>query len=123
MSDAEESSQGAPPRLEGLGRLEKRLDAFEAGRTGARSVRGIADSAGEGYRMLGQMLGGVLGGVGLGWLVDHFAHTSPWGLVGGLLIGVILSVIATVQTASRISARAAAKLGPARSVPNDEDDD
>jgi ATP synthase protein I len=117
MPTPEESSQGA------LGRLEGRLDAFEAGRETKPLVRGVGESAGEGYRLLGQMLGGVLGGIGLGWLVDHFVHTGPWGVIGGLLIGAGLSVYATVQTASRISARAAAKLGPIASVPDDEEDD
>jgi ATP synthase protein I len=117
MPKPEESDQGA------LGRLEGRLDAFEAGRESRPLALGVGDSAGEGYRLLGQMLGGVLGGIGLGWLVDHFAHTGPWGLVGGLLIGAGLSLYATVQTASRISARAAAKSGPIASAPDDEDDD
>jgi ATP synthase protein I len=117
MPNPEESDQGA------LGRLEGRLDAFEAGRGTRPLGQGVGESAGEGYRLLGQMIGGPLGGIGLGWLVDHFAHTGPWGLIGGLLIGVGLSVYATVQTASRISARAAAKSGPVASVPDDEDDD
>jgi ATP synthase protein I len=118
MPKPEESSQGA------LGRLEGRLDAFDASRAAKPGKSGIGESAGDGYRLLGQMLGGVLGGIGLGWLVDHFAHTSPWGLIGGLLIGAGLSVYATVQTASRISAKAEAKLGAAASPPaKDEYDD
>ena len=28
----------------------------------------------------------VLGGL-IGWLIDHFAHTSPWGLIVFLLLG------------------------------------
>jgi ATP synthase protein I len=50
----------------------------------------------------------VLGGIGLGWLVDRFAHTNPFGVVGGLLIGAGLSIYATVRTASRVSERAEA---------------
>jgi len=120
MPESEEPSQRA------LERLDRRLEAFEAGRAAKPKALGIGESASDGYRMLGEMLGGVLGGVGLGWLVDHFAHTGPWGVVGGLVIGAGLSVFATVQTASRISARAAAKLGPGASAPaavSDDDDD
>jgi ATP synthase protein I len=117
MPEPEESSHGA------LSRFDKRLDAFEANRAGKpRAGFGIGESASDGYRMLGEMLGGVLGGVGLGWLVDHFAHTSPWGVVGGLLIGAGLSIYATVLTASRISARAS-KLNPVASAPAKVDDD
>ena len=69
------------------------------------------------------MIGGVLGGIGLGWLVDHFAHTSPWGLVSGLLIGAGLSIVSTVRTASRLSARTETKAGMAAVVPDDDEDD
>ncbi len=126
MPKPEESSQGASQGA--LGRLEGRLDAFDAGRAAKPGGQGIGESAADGYRLLGQMLGGVLGGIGLGWLLDHFAHTGPWGVIGGLLIGAGLSIYATVQTASRISAKAergaAVKSGPAASFPaKDEYDD
>jgi ATP synthase protein I len=119
MPESEESSHRA------LERLDKRLEAFESGRAVKPGSSGVGESAADGYRMLGEMLGGVLGGVGLGWLVDHFAHTSPWGVVGGLVIGAGLSIFATVQTALRISAKAAAKLGRggvASAPVSDEDD-
>jgi ATP synthase protein I len=120
MPESEESSHRA------LERLDRRLEAFEAGRAAKPGASGVGGAAADGYRMLGEMLGGVLGGVGLGWLVDHFAHTNPWGVVGGLVIGAGLSIFATVQTASRISAKAAAKSGrgAAASAPaRDEGDD
>ena len=120
MPESEEPSHRA------LERLDRRLEAFEADRATKPRASGIGESAADGYRMLGEMLGGVLGGVGLGWLVDHFAHTGPWGVVGGLVIGAGLSIFATVQTASRISAKAAAKSGQgalAAAPMGDEDDD
>ncbi len=115
-----------PPQSPGggkdpLGRLDRDLEAFEAGRRKAPST-GLGGEAGDGYRLLGQMLGGVLGGIGLGWLVDHFAHTGPWGVVGGLLIGAGLSIYSTVRTASRIGARAEAKLGPVHPASDDDDE-
>jgi ATP synthase protein I len=103
-----------------LARLDSDLASFEAGRRKAPSGLG---EAGAGYRLLGQMIGGVLGGIGLGWVVDHFAHTTPWGLVFGLLIGAGLSIFSAVQTASRMSARAAAKAGPAATVSDDGRED
>ncbi len=84
---------------------------------------GVGGAAGEGYRVLGQMLGGVLGGVGLGWLVDQLAHTSPWGLVGGLVIGTGLSIYSTVQTASRFGAKAKSQPTAVQPPPVDEDDE
>jgi len=115
MSEPDDSSHG------GLKRLDKQLAAFEAARAAKPASLGMVDSSGDGYRLLGQMLGGVFGGVGLGWLLDHFAHTSPIGVVGGLLIGSGLSIYATVRTASRLSAKAAKPV--ATPVAADEDDD
>ena len=105
-----------------LQRFDRDLDAFEAGRR-KRPGSGMGSGAADGYRLLGQLLGGVLGGIGLGWLVDHFAHTSPLGVVGGLLIGAGVSIYATVRTASRIGAKAEARLKSRPSTPADEDDD
>lgn len=94
MPKPDESSQGA---LQGL---DQKLASFEAARAAKPVIAGMGHGANEGYRVLGQMLGGILGGVGLGWLLDHFAHTSPWGLLGGLLIGSALSIYSTVRAAS-----------------------
>lgn len=105
-----------------LVRLDSDLASFEAGRR--KTPPGAGAEAGAGYRLLGQMLGGVLGGIGLGWLVDHFARTSPWGLVLGLLIGAGLSIYSTVRTASRIGARTETTLAPlAAAQAGDEDED
>src|SRR5258708_37553702 len=99
---------------DGLKRLDKQLDAFEASRTTKPLSMGMGgDSGSAGYRMLGQILGGVLGGLGLGWLVDRFAGTTPLGVLSGLLIGAVLSVIAAVRPAAGLNAQAGAP-GPPR---------
>jgi ATP synthase protein I len=69
------------------------------------------------------MIGGVLGGLGLGWFVDHVAHTTPFGLIGGLLIGTVGSVVSAVVSAVRMSERATANTQPAAPVASDEDDE
>lgn len=116
MSEPDDSSHGA------LKRLDQQLAAFEAARAAKPATLALADSSGDGYRLLGQMLGGVLGGVGLGWLLDHYAHTSPLGVVGGLLIGSGLSIYATVRTASKLSAKAATP-NVTSGAPDKEDED
>ena len=117
MPEPDETGRGA------LRRLDRRLEAFEASRATKPQVLGMGETAGGGFRLLGQLLGGVLGGLGLGWLVDHFAHTAPFGIVGGLLIGGGLSIWAAVRTAMAMSAREAAKGPPAAPVADDEDDE
>lgn len=104
-----------------LGGLDARITSFEAGR--AKSKAGIGSEAADGYRLLGQMLGGVLGGIGLGWLLDRLAHTTPWGLVGGLLIGAGLSIYTTIRTAMRISATSAERMKLELPVSKNEPDD
>jgi ATP synthase protein I len=117
MSEPDDSSHG------GLKRLDKQLAAFEAARAAKPASLAMVDSSGDGYRILGQLLGGVFGGVGLGWLLDHFAHTSPMGVVGGLLIGSGLSIYAAIRTASKLSAKTAKPAASTAAANLDEDDD
>src|SRR4051794_24518688 len=106
---------------EALGRLDEELQAFEAGR--ARSASNEASrSIGEGYRLLAELIGGVFTGVGLGWLVDRFAQTSPWGLGIGLAVGAGLSVFMATRTAARMGRQAASKLPPSKAAFDDDED-
>ena len=106
---------------EANGSLDARLDAFEEER--ARKSSSAAQLAmGHGSRFLGEVVGGVLGGVGLGWLLDRFANTGPFGLIGGLLIGTGLSIFVAVKTAAKASKAALEKAGPLPSVPDDDDE-
>jgi ATP synthase protein I len=119
MPNPDDPSEGA------LKRLDKQLDAFEAGR--ARKVAGASggDHGGmaAGYRFLAEVIGGVLGGVALGWLIDRFAHTAPLGLIGGMLIGTGASIFVAVRGAMRMSNEASVKAGPQAPVTGDDEDD
>jgi len=106
---------------EALNRLSEELQAFEAARARSTS-QGVNRSIGEGYRLLAELIGGVLGGLGLGWLFDQLAHTTPWGIAIGVTVGAGLSVFMAVRTASRISKRELEKAGQVPAVPDDEDE-
>ncbi|MCW1384448.1 AtpZ/AtpI family protein [Novosphingobium sp. KCTC 2891] len=41
-----------------------------------------------GNRVLAELVGGMVGGAFLGWVIDQFAKTSPWGLLVMLFVGV-----------------------------------
>jgi ATP synthase protein I len=94
---------------EALKRLDQRLDAFDGQRASKAPADASAESGvGQGYRLLGEVIGGVLGGLGLGWAVDYFAHTTPFGVVVGLLLGTAASAYAAMKSADRMT-RAAKK--------------
>ena len=110
------------PPDEALKSLDQRLGAAEAAQ--ARKVSPDTHAAmAQGYRFVGEVVGGVLGGVGLGWLLDRFAHTQPWGVVGGLLIGTGFSIFTAVSSAARASRKELDALGPSPGAPDDEDED
>jgi ATP synthase protein I len=103
--------------------LDRRIAAAEAAQ--ARQVSGDSHrAAAQGYRFLGEVVGGVFMGVGLGWLVDNFiTHAPPWGLVIGLFGGAGLSIFAAVRNAQRMQNEALAKAGLLPSVPKGQDED
>jgi ATP synthase protein I len=103
MPDQDDESDGA------LGRLGDQLDAFDAKRVRQVKTFGEAEGAGEGYRLLAMLIGGVIGGLGLGWFLDRLAHTSPFGLIGGLLIGAAAAIFAIFRSASRSGTASARK--------------
>lgn len=114
--------QSPDPHDETLRRLDERLGRIEASRAARKPRFDVEGGAGDGYRLLAELIGGVLGGLGFGWLFDQFAGTEPWGLIGGVLIGTMASVYLVVRSAGRMSARAPAA-GAVRPAPAADDDD
>ncbi|WP_260921572.1 AtpZ/AtpI family protein [Novosphingobium sp. 9] len=43
-----------------------------------------------GNRVLAELLGGLAGGLFLGWVIDRFAGTSPWGLLSMMFFGIFV---------------------------------
>ena len=79
---------------------DSRIDALEARLKAARHVedRRVASTvqgqdAGTrlGNRVLAELIGGVTGGLLIGWVIDHFAGTTPWGLLVMLFLGIIVA--------------------------------
>jgi len=103
-------SQPDDESKEALKRLQDRLDTFDGQRAPKAQSSDTAErSMGEGYRLLGEVIGGVLGGLGIGRKVDYFAHTTPFGMVIGLLLGTAASAYAAMKTAERMNRDAAKK--------------
>ena len=103
--------------------LDSRIAAAEAAQ--ARKVSGDDHRAmAQGYRFMGEVVGGVFMGAAAGWAVGNFT-VVPMGLslVIGLLLGAGLSIFVAVRNAARMQKEALAKAGPLPSVPDDEDED
>jgi ATP synthase protein I len=96
------------PRDEALKRFDERYDAAEAANRPKATAAGLESGAGAGYTLIGELVGGVLTGLGLGWLLDRFAHTAPFGLIGGLLLGTGVAIFAMVRQATRQADKAEA---------------
>ena len=96
-------------REEAIKRLQKSASALEA-RTKAEKSADLTGHqvAGQAYKIIAELLGGVFVGLALGFGVDHFAGTRPWGIIGGVLLGFALSLWMARRTANRLMAQAKA---------------
>ena len=114
-----------PPesREEAIARLNKSASDLEA-RTAPPLSHELAGqrAAGQAWKIIADLFGGVFVGLALGWAVDHFAGTTPVGLIGGVLLGFAVSVWMAWRTAQRLMAEAN-KHGEPKSVPFDDEDE
>lgn len=54
-----------------------------------------------GNRVLAELLGGIGGGAFLGWVIDHFAGTTPWGLLVVMFLGIIVAFRNIIRMSSQ----------------------
>ena len=102
--------------------LDQRLAAAEAAQ--ARRASGDSHRAmAQGYRFIGEVVGGVFMGAGAGWLADRFVTPSPLGLVIGLFAGAGLSIFVAVRAATGTTKDATDKAGPTPGAADAEDED
>ena len=101
--------QGAQPTEEAalsarLKRLGERLDQAHPGRpdTDAASVTDHSGFA-RGFRLSSELVAGVLVGAGLGWLIDKWLGTLPWGMFVFALVGFTAGVLNVMRQAGVVS--------------------
>jgi len=101
--------QGGNPRGDDL---EKRRRALEAA-IASKRPEPVPDErdpktsglSGIGYalRLSSEFIAGIVVGVAIGWFVDRFAGTSPWGLIVFLLLGFGAGVLNVLRSAGLIA--------------------
>lgn len=53
-----------------------------------------------GLRLSSAFVGSVLVGAAIGWAIDHFLPTSPWGLIVFVSIGFVAGLVNLIKAAS-----------------------
>ena len=111
-------------REEAIKRLNERASDLEAA-TAPKTSEHLAAQAvtSQAYKIIAELIGGVLVGLGLGFIVDRFAGTTPWGIIGGTLLGFALSIYMARRTANRLMAQAKASGVEPKSIPFDDEED
>lgn len=77
---------------------EERKDRDDAGRR-RESAGGMAYAV----KMSSEFIAGIIVGAVIGWLIDKFAGTSPWGLIIFLLLGFCAGVLNILRSAGLIA--------------------
>lgn len=91
---------GEDPRLASLDERLDQVRRAETQRTApARQPGFTGKGSAQGQRVLSALLGAPVGAALIGWLIDRFAGTAPW----GLLIMLFLGFGAAISQVMRIS--------------------
>lgn len=91
MDEPGQDPQGAQdPRLSALDeRLKDARDreALKTGQRGPDAERGYS----QGNKVLSALIGSLVGSALIGWLIDRWAGTEPWGLIVMLFLGIAVA--------------------------------
>lgn len=82
---------------EGLGRARGHAVEPSGGRDEDRAT--TASGYARGFRLSSELVAGVVVGAGIGWLLDRWLGTSPWGLIVLLLLGFVAGVLNVMRSA------------------------
>lgn len=77
-------------RISSLDERLGRLEASEAARTG-RDRPAADPNSRMGNRVIADLIGGIAGGMLVGWVIDRFFGTGPWGFMIFLFLGIVVA--------------------------------
>jgi ATP synthase protein I len=70
---------------------------------GRPAKSGIASGYAAALRLSGEFIAGILFGAAIGWVIDRFAGTSPWGLIVFLLLGFCAGILSILRSAGMVA--------------------
>ncbi|HEY4405745.1 MAG TPA: AtpZ/AtpI family protein [Xanthobacteraceae bacterium] len=68
-----------------------------------RGANADSSALARGLRLSAEFVAGILVGAAIGWLLDRWLGTSPWGLIVLLLLGFAAGVLNLVRAAGMVS--------------------
>ena len=104
MAEDETGQDRQSPQDARLTSLDERLDRAkqdEARRTGQDKDHSQRLIRSVGSRILSDLVGLPFGGGLIGWLIDRWAETTPWFMLGGLFLGFGLAVRNVMRIANQ----------------------
>ncbi len=96
--DPEDDEAALSARLQRLG---DRLGQNQARRPAETGPSQTADPSAfaRGFRLSTELVGAVILGAAIGWLLDRWLGSSPWGLIVFLLLGFAAGVLNVIRAA------------------------
>ncbi|MEM0899640.1 MAG: AtpZ/AtpI family protein [Pseudomonadota bacterium] len=94
------------------GDLDRRLAALDAKlqqKASAKADESAAENSnsstsyGNAFRLSSEFIGGIVTGGLIGYLIDHFAGTSPWGLIVFILLGFVAGIFNVLRSAGMMA--------------------
>ena len=82
---------GEDARIDALDKRLKALREREEERNRPKAGGETDANYRMGNRVLAELIGGLAGGAFIGWVIDQFAGTTPWGLLVVMFLGIIVS--------------------------------
>ncbi len=97
-------SEGEPP--DPLARLGERLDKARASRSSAPAASpdnvALQPGMGLGFRIGIEFVVAVIVATGLGWAIDNWAGTRPWGMIVLFFLGVGAGMLSVYRAVTNI---------------------
>jgi len=92
---------GEDARIDALDKRLKALREREEERNRPKAGGETDANYRMGNRVLAELIGGLVGGAFIGWVIDQFARTTPWGLLVMMALGIIVPFRNIIRISSR----------------------